>query len=131
MSRNHGYHQDHGRRHLRFSRSASALTKILKMYPRDKECYIQSCNMCLKRAQDSKICGVCTKVATYIDTIVRELKLPHIGIGNQILTRDQVNAKLEDDHLKRMVYINIIEGMDKCMLDNFMVNTTKTTSRLQ
>ena len=55
--------------------------------------------------------GVCTKVGTYIDTIIEELKLPRVEIGNQILTSDQISAKLEDDHLKRAIEISRIKGV--------------------
>lgn len=53
------------------------------------------------RAEDMKICVVCTKVGSYIDTIVKELKFPLMEIRDQFLTHDQVNVKLEDDHLKK------------------------------
>ena len=51
-------------------------------------------------------------------------------IENQILTRDQLDAKLEDDHLKRMIEISRLEGVAGGMLENFVVNPTRAVARL-
>lgn len=51
--------------------------------------------------------------------------------SNQILTHDQLSAKLEDDHLKRTTKINRIEGLAKGMLENFVDNATRIVARLQ
>lgn len=40
------------------------------------------------------------EVDDYIDIIVKQLNLPPLDFRNQLLTHDQLQAKLRDDHLK-------------------------------
>ena len=47
-----------------------------------------------------------------------------------MLTHDQINAKLEDDHSKRMVEINQLEGLVDGILNNFVVYPTRATAIL-
>ena len=87
-----------------------ALTKIHEMSPQDKDCCIHSYNKFIKKSQgfgnqDSKVSGVCTKVGNYIDTIIEELKVQKLEIGGQILTCNELWAKLQDDHMNMKMEI--------------------------
>lgn len=75
------------------------------------------------------ICGVCIEFGIYIDTIIQVIKIPKIEIENQILTHNLISAKLEDDHLKRMVERSRIKGVIEGMLENFLVNPTRSGTR--
>lgn len=54
-------------------------------------------------SQISKVWKVSTEVNVYFETIIKELNLTYLVIKNQLLTHDQLKAKLKDKHLKRIV----------------------------
>lgn len=73
---------------------------------------------------------VCDEVDDYIDKIVKELSLPPLVVGNQILSHDWLMEKWKDDHLKRMVEIRL-ENLIVGMVVRFVASPTKATTRLQ
>lgn len=110
-------------------------SRILEMSSHDKDCYIEACDRCAKRGKlfesnFSKVCMECAKVDDYIYKIVKELNLPPLVVGNQILSHDQLKAKLKHGHLKRMVELSKLEELVDVMLEKFVVNPTKATTRL-
>ena len=67
----------------------------------------------------------------YIDIIIKELNLPYLVVEDQLLTHDQLKSKLKDDHLKRIVELRNLEGMYDGILEIFLVDPTKVTTRLR
>lgn len=112
-----------------------ALTRICVMSYHDKECYIQAYNKCdecekVFKSKASKVCKVCFEVDDCIDKIVKELSLPPIVVVNQLLSHDQLQAKLKDHHMKRTIELRRLEELVDGMLENFVVYPTKATSKL-
>ena len=80
------------------------LTKILDMLSHDQKCYIQAFHICVEwgkvlESNPSKVCKLCLEFDDYIDKIVKELNLPPLVVENQLITHEQLKAKLKDDHL--------------------------------
>ena len=48
-----------------------------------------------------------------------------------MLTSDNMNVKLEDGHLKRPIEINQLEGVANGLLNNFVVNLTRSIARFK
>lgn len=91
-------------------------SRFLKCHSRDKEYDICSYNKSIKRAQTPKnqalkICGVCIEVGNYIDIIILELEIQPLETKVQILTRNQLQDKIKENHMKRKMEINHLEGM--------------------
>lgn len=109
------------------------LPQIPKMTPKDIEYYMWSYNKCIKRDwalehQTSKLCEVCNEVVSYIDTLFEELYIQPLEVIGYILTRNQCQVKLEENHMKKKMDLNQLEGMDDDALELFMINPTKFIS---
>lgn len=74
---------------------------------------------------------VCAKVDDYIDNIVKELNLPSLVVGNQLLIYDHLQTKHKGDHWKIMVELRMLEELTKGMLNKFIVSPCRVATRLQ
>jgi hypothetical protein len=113
-----------------------ALSQIPKMTMRDKEYYLRPYNYSIKRDQAleyiaSKLCSVGNEVGKYINTLIEELQIQPLEVRGQVLTRNQLQVKLEDNHMKQMIKINQLEEMENDAIGVLMINLTKIYARIQ
>lgn len=107
-----------------------SLTKVFEMSSCEKECFIQYCDNYEERgkvfeSKDSEVCMICSKIHDCVDNIIKELNLPSLVVGNQLLKHDQIQEKLKEDHLKRMIELSRFEELTNGMLEKFVSNPTK------
>ena len=76
------------------------------------------------------ICSVCIEVGKYINKTIEKINFPKLEGSNQILSQDQIKAKLQDDHHKRMVELRRLKGMFKGVIESFVSIPTSVAARL-
>lgn len=79
---------------------------------------------------ESKRCEEGSEVGKYINTTMNELQIQSLEVGGQILSRNQLQVKLEDHHMKRIRKINQLKGVANDAFEKFIINTTRATSRI-